>query len=142
MSTTPDLNDPIKLRDFLDQRFSMKELKKLCFSLDIDHEDLDDASTRSLLIQSLVSHCERHGKMPELIAACRKLRPGFLTHPKPVPPDEPVVIDKNQTRKRASTEEVRIGPIVVRNLVIYVSILLMAALVIGILVRPLILAMI
>ena len=61
------------LRQNLVDHFNREELRTLCFDLGIEHENLPDA--KESLARELVAHCERTGKIRELVAQCRKLRP-------------------------------------------------------------------
>ena len=62
------------LRDQLVQHFNRGELKGLCFDMGVAHDDLQ-GETRTELAQSLVAYCHTRGRLPELVALCRKLRP-------------------------------------------------------------------
>ena len=62
------------LRDLIDQHFNDEELRQLCFDLDIDAENLP-GDTRIAKAQSLVAHCLRHNRLPQLGEKCRELRP-------------------------------------------------------------------
>ena len=62
------------LRDQLVQHFNRSELKGLCFDMGVAHDDLQ-GETRSELAQSLVAYCHTRGRLPELVALCRKQRP-------------------------------------------------------------------
>ena len=66
-----------KLRENLAEHFNKDELCTLCFDLGIKHENLA-ADTIDGMARELVAYCERTGKIPELVAQCRKLRQGFL----------------------------------------------------------------
>ena len=61
------------LRDLLDQNFDDGELRQLCFDLGIEYENLPGA-TRILKAQSLIQHCLRYERLPELGAWCREVR--------------------------------------------------------------------
>ncbi len=66
--------DRTELRDFIDRYFDDNELRELCFDLGIDYENLP-AVGKSARARELVTFCERHGRLTELDAACRRLRP-------------------------------------------------------------------
>ena len=87
------------LRQNLAIAFNGEELKTLCFSLGLDYENIvgptKDATTREIVL-----YIERLGRIPDLLAACAKLRPNIqwrsdfsvdkLTKPEllSAPPDE------------------------------------------------------
>ena len=54
--------------------FGDEELRSLCFDLGVDYADLP-ASNKDGMARELVAHMERRGRIPELVAVCRKLRP-------------------------------------------------------------------
>ena len=67
------LPDRAELRQKLAEHFNKEELRTLCFDLGIEHENLPD--TKDGMARELVAYCERHGRIPELVAACQRLRP-------------------------------------------------------------------
>lgn len=78
-----------KLLDLLRIHFSESELRDLCFHLRINYEDLPGQS-RWDKTRELVTYCRRRQCLPELLAACRRLRPNapwpdVTAEPKPRP---------------------------------------------------------
>lgn len=63
-----------RLRQQLVDSLSEEELKTVSFDLGVDYESLP-AQGKASKARELVAHCERSGKIPELVAQCRKLRP-------------------------------------------------------------------
>lgn len=73
----PDFYDPeykIKLVDLLTRHFNLDELKVLCLSININHEDLSSGSLSGKALD-LVRYCERHTCMPALVKSGKMLRP-------------------------------------------------------------------
>jgi formylglycine-generating enzyme required for sulfatase activity len=66
-------SDRAELRRKLAEHFNREELHTLCFDLGIEHENLPD--TKDGMARELVAHCERHGRISDLVAACKRLRP-------------------------------------------------------------------
>lgn len=66
--------DRVRLRQLIETAFNMGEIDDLCFQLAIDHEQLP-GTTRSVRARELVLYCERYGRVGELVALCRRLRP-------------------------------------------------------------------
>jgi tetratricopeptide (TPR) repeat protein len=66
--------DHLELRDFVDRYFDDNELRELCFDLGVDYESLP-AAGKSARARELVTYCQRRNRLPELEAACRRLRP-------------------------------------------------------------------
>jgi formylglycine-generating enzyme required for sulfatase activity len=66
-------SDRAELRQKLVEHFNREELRTLCFDLGIEHENLPD--TKDSMARELVAHCERQGRIPELVAACQRLHP-------------------------------------------------------------------
>ena len=62
------------LRQNLAEHFNKDELRTLCFDMGIKHENLP-ADTLDGMARELVACCERTGKIPELVAQCRKRHP-------------------------------------------------------------------
>jgi hypothetical protein len=63
------------LRDVLYEYFDDGELRDLCFfELDIDYDGLKGSGKREK-VRELLAYCKRFGCLPELVQACRKLRP-------------------------------------------------------------------
>jgi formylglycine-generating enzyme required for sulfatase activity len=65
--------DRAELRQKLAEHFNKEELRTLCFDLGIEHENLPDA--KDGMARELVAYCERQGRIPDLVAACQRLRP-------------------------------------------------------------------
>jgi hypothetical protein len=61
------------LRQNIAEYFNLDELRTLCFDMGIKYENLA-ASTLDGMARELVAHCERAGKIRELVAKLRKLR--------------------------------------------------------------------
>ena len=62
------------LRDELARRFTKEELRGLCFDLGVDYDDLP-STTKTGQAQDLILYLERSGRLAELLALCRRLRP-------------------------------------------------------------------
>lgn len=62
------------LKQLMDKVFNLSDLKVLCFELDIDHETLHHAKKQDLIID-LIAHCEKNGRIPDLLTACNDKRP-------------------------------------------------------------------
>ena len=62
------------LRDLLARHFNNDELRRLCFDLTIEYEDLP-GDTRIAKAQSLVEYGLRHNRLPDLGTRCRQLHP-------------------------------------------------------------------
>jgi tetratricopeptide (TPR) repeat protein len=58
------------------ERFNQEELHTLCHELGIDYENLP-GETKVAKAREMVGYSERYGRMPELLEACQKARPGF-----------------------------------------------------------------
>ena len=54
------------LRQLIDQHFNLDEIHELCTDLGIDYEHLR-GETKPPKIEALLSHCQRHGRLPDLI---------------------------------------------------------------------------
>jgi hypothetical protein len=70
------LVSPARLRRVIVQFFDDAELRDLCFDLDIQYEDLavTDLSISSR-VRALIEHCQRHRRLPDLVAKIRQERP-------------------------------------------------------------------
>lgn len=55
--------------------FDLADLKKICFFLGINHEELPDHGHLGGLVRELIARVENHGRLPELIQLCRDERP-------------------------------------------------------------------
>jgi hypothetical protein len=62
------------LRQLLTQHFNLSELRTLCFDLSIDYENLDGKGKETKVL-ALIEYAERYGRMDDLVAECRVLRP-------------------------------------------------------------------
>ncbi len=58
---------PTQLREVLVQRFSLEDLKTLCFDLDVDYDSLPGEG-KAGKARELVAHMQRHNRLPDLIA--------------------------------------------------------------------------
>lgn len=65
---------PTILAEKLIEYFDMGELKRLCFELSIDYEDID-GETKTLIVLELIGYCKRRGRLQELIERARRHRP-------------------------------------------------------------------
>ena len=65
-----------KLRRNLVECFNLDELRTLCFDMGIKYENLL-AFTLDGMARELVDYCKRAGKIRELVAKCRELRPNI-----------------------------------------------------------------
>jgi hypothetical protein len=70
----PDSADLIKLRQILTDHFDDGELRTLCFDLRIDYQSLPGEG-KADRARELIAHCQRHGRMADLIDRCGQLRP-------------------------------------------------------------------
>lgn len=65
-------SDPATLRQILDEGFDLKEMKDLCFDLDIDFDDLRGEGKKT---RELVAYCRRHRRLENLATRIATLRP-------------------------------------------------------------------
>lgn len=72
VSSSPD--GLVDLRHIVQIHFSEGELRDLCFDLKVEYEGLAGEG-KDGKVRELVAYLERRGRIPELIAACRDLRP-------------------------------------------------------------------
>ena len=68
------MKDPRKLLKLLTQYFNTNELMDLCFTLNIDFDDLPGASKESQ-VRELLQHLSRRGRIGELVRLCAQQRP-------------------------------------------------------------------
>jgi hypothetical protein len=54
--------------------FNLEELRNVCFQLSIDYESLG-GETKEAKARELVSYCNRHGRISDLLDICRRQRP-------------------------------------------------------------------
>lgn len=62
-----------RLRKFLTEFFNMNEIFMLCFELDIDIEELENTSTKSNTVISLIKYMENRGRLWDVVIAANKL---------------------------------------------------------------------
>jgi WD40 repeat protein/LysM repeat protein len=74
-----------QLRKTLTQRFSLDELKTLCFDLGIDFEELP-AKTKSGIARELVEYCKHRHRIDDLVKKGRELRSDIDWPAPPAPP--------------------------------------------------------
>ena len=74
-AATRSATEPGDLRRTLDDKFSLDDIKDLCFDLDIDFEDLPGDGKKA---REVVAHCRRTERLEELEKRMRTLRPGIL----------------------------------------------------------------
>lgn len=80
----------VQLSDQITDYFNAEELADLCFRLGVQHENLA-GGTNAAKARELTDYCRRHGRVGDLITACRKLRPHVLwSEPEsaPAPPGD------------------------------------------------------
>ncbi len=68
------LGSPAALRQTLTDLFDDGELRTLCFDLGIGYDDLPGQS-KADKARELVAYVNRHGRLADLLATCRELRP-------------------------------------------------------------------
>ncbi|MFN8484808.1 MAG: hypothetical protein U0768_17375, partial [Anaerolineae bacterium] len=64
----------VGLLDTLDRRFSLDELKELCFRLDVSYDDLPGAALREKA-RALIEYLQRREALAALLRVGLKLRP-------------------------------------------------------------------
>ena len=69
------LPSPLELHEKLMTHFSESDLHQLCFSLNVNYDDLP-GRTRRGKARELILCFEKQSRLAELVAACRKERPG------------------------------------------------------------------
>jgi CHAT domain-containing protein len=72
-NTLPDREPLVKLRRILDERLSDDELRTLCFDLGIEYDSLPSQG-KTGKARELVSHCERHDRLGELVEVAKQAR--------------------------------------------------------------------
>ena len=72
----PSQIDPVKLARIIPTLFDLRELRGLCFNLNVAYDELP-AFTRSELAQELVTFLNRRDRLEELIEAVIEIRPNF-----------------------------------------------------------------
>ena len=122
----------VELQQALENRFTVEELRLLCFVLEIKHENL--SPQLSVLARELVEYCERANKIDELIAKCKEVRPkhadwNYSSEPSnfPLPkPTKPEKAKKGFTSRRWSKSVVKGLVLVLLMMVLVVSARLLA----------------
>ena len=66
-----------KIRKYIAEKFSMNEIKVLCFNIGINDENIP-GNTLDTKSAELVKYCIRHDKMEELISECKAQRPNTM----------------------------------------------------------------
>ena len=64
--------DKASIHELIDTHFNIEELRGLCFDMNIEYENLV-GDTRRTKVQSLLTHCLKHGRLPALESRCRRL---------------------------------------------------------------------
>ena len=85
MVPTLEPGDRARLRQFLEERFSMEELKTLAFDLDVHYEALPHGTTTEFSI-ALITYFEHRGNLNRLSDEVKIKRPDY---PKPETGDSP-----------------------------------------------------
>ncbi|HEX6383727.1 MAG TPA: SUMF1/EgtB/PvdO family nonheme iron enzyme [Anaerolineae bacterium] len=68
--------DTVRIRRFLIERFNDNELRTLCFDYFRDvYLEFTTGMGMSQMVQNLIEHCVRHGRIPDLLAALERERP-------------------------------------------------------------------
>jgi hypothetical protein len=93
MTHSPDQEDRSRLRQLLTRHFNPGELQTLCFELGVEYDDLPEGG-RVDKIRELITHLERRGRIPDLIAVGRRLRPDVAWDAAAAPPDAAAVASK------------------------------------------------
>ncbi|MFP4441019.1 MAG: effector-associated domain EAD1-containing protein [Chloroflexaceae bacterium] len=86
MTHSPDQEDRSRLRQLLTRHFDRSELQTLCFELGVAYDDLPEGG-RVDKIRELITYLERRGRIPDLIAVGRRLRPDVAWDATPETPD-------------------------------------------------------
>lgn len=66
---------PTQLNQFLNQHFSLGELRTLCFELGISYEDLEGGESRAAKVLALVQYVQRHGLYDAVVTHAQAARP-------------------------------------------------------------------
>ncbi len=66
---------PQQLNQFLNQHFSLGELRALCFELGISYEDLEGGESRAAKVLALVQYAQRHGLYDAVVTHAQAARP-------------------------------------------------------------------
>lgn len=66
------------LFEAIEVNFDETQLRNLCSLLHIRYADLQKAGKGTFITEALISHCNRRGKIHELIVQCKKIIPSFV----------------------------------------------------------------
>jgi hypothetical protein len=78
------MKDLRKLHNLLIKSFNMSELHDLCFTLNVDFDELPDAGKEGK-IRELLQYLNRHGRLEELVQLCAQQRPSLSWEDDAVP---------------------------------------------------------
>jgi nucleoside phosphorylase len=67
--------------------FDLREMKQICFALNLDWEQVPDRDTKTDAAMSIIGIFERRSDLPRLLAYIKDQRPGLL-QPRAVPPSD------------------------------------------------------
>ncbi len=70
----------VQLYQDLSARFSLEEVRSICFALGVDYDDLPGEG-KAAKARELVAYLERRGRTAELAAEMARLRPSAVTPP-------------------------------------------------------------
>jgi hypothetical protein len=90
-ASTTTHNQLSRLRQNLADHFSDEEVRNLCFDLDVDYESLPGQGKEGKA-RELVAFMRRTGRLPALIAECRRQRPSVSWEYTPESPAQPPVV--------------------------------------------------
>lgn len=76
---------PTQLNQFLNQHFSLGELRTLCFELGIPYEDLEGGESRSAKVLALVQYAQRHSLYDAVVTHAQAQRPNARMGDMPAP---------------------------------------------------------
>lgn len=83
----------VTFKQNLKTAFNNNDLKTLCFELNIPYEDLG-AETHDGRIQELIEYGQRHGRLADFVAYCRRERP-YIAWPQFAVVDMPTIKPKS-----------------------------------------------
>ena len=69
-----------QLREAIDHRFSLSELRVLCREIGVDPDAFGNVGNSEFIIE-LLAYCQRRGKLPDLLAGLTRNRPDFNWKP-------------------------------------------------------------
>lgn len=75
---------PQQLNQFLNQHFSLGELRSLCFELGIPYEDLEGGEARAAKVLALVQYAQRHNLYETVVTHAQAARPNARLGDMPV----------------------------------------------------------